>query len=239
MQMGTQPGVAGALFVGAAAAQGFPQRFVYFPTDNPIVLGLSTEPRRHQPLQPLDVAMWPHSEHGAKPVDITYSADMEREILVQHQSRFTGMDDPLDGHRGNLKLRTAALFALAGGSTTVTDLEWNLAAQVETSSRTCRRHLVHSIGNLSAEKARAAGELDAVRNEGRDARWAKGKAERIANWIHGNPPTDIGYTRKQLKGRLSGNEAKQLDAVLEVARSYGWVTHRDGHYYPGPSRPSS
>jgi hypothetical protein len=240
VQMGTQPGVAGALFTGGAAAQGFPQRFVYFATDNPVVLSLSTEPRRHERLEPLEVRMWPHQTYGRDPIEMAYGPEMEREILIQHRGRIAGEGESLDGHKGNLKLRTAALLALASGSVVVGNDSWNLAGQIETASRSVRRMLVASIGNIKQETARAAGELDAVRIEGRDSRWARGKAERLARWMsEATPSADDGFARKELKARFNTGERKRLDEIIDCARSFGWVIHRDGRYFVGPSKPSS
>jgi hypothetical protein len=234
--MGVQFGAAASLFTGQSHIQGFPQRFGYFGLRSPLVGALGPLQGSPPAVQPLGLPWWKHSEFGGKVRFLEYDDAIQQDVRDwQHAKDYgAGMGDPYDHHRMLIRLRWAGVLALMDGETKVSADVWGLSSALENSSRSQRARLVSSISTVAAEKARAAGRMDHLREQGREDSWLEGKAKRLGRIVGETGETNFAQL---MKARFSSEEKKRRQAILDYAVAMGWVIHRDGRVSAGPSAP--
>ena len=227
--MGVQYGAAANLFTGEAERLGFPQRLLYFGNDNPILASIDVDTMDESPLQPLDLPRYQHSEFTRHPQEMGVPLAIKREVRRWTLDKtVNGLSNPLDGHRMNLRLRIASLFALMEGEFHITEADWDLALRLEKASRSIRSRLLQSLGNVPIEAARQRGRLDAVRLEAQHDVWMEKRAGRIQSRLALN---DEGLSKKECGQLLRSDERKQVLVILEYGITRGWIIHRNDRYY--------
>ncbi len=163
MIVGVQPLRAGPLFEDADA--GTPQRFVWFPVDDPQAPTL-----RGTPPVPLDLPRWPEADTQfnmdnyraqqlATPVDrallrvLTIPSEAEAVVDAVAREKLRGNPDvdPLDGHRLLCQLKVAAALMRLCDRTEITSKDWKLAGIVMAVSDRTRAQVKNK---LDAERTR-------------------------------------------------------------------------------------
>jgi Bifunctional DNA primase/polymerase, N-terminal len=234
--MGVQFGAAANLFTGESERLGFPQRLLYFGLDDPKLRSIDVDTMSSAPLDRLDLPRYQASEFVRYPQEIGIPLEIQREVrLWTRDKTVDGLTNPLDGHRMNLRLRVAAILALADERFALSEADWDLALSVERTSRSTRGRLVQSLGDISLEQARQRGRLDAVRQEASADLWMEKRAARLYARL---TLANDGLSKKECAQVLrGGDERKQLTAILDYMVSQQWVDHRDGRWFPGSRRP--
>lgn len=235
--LGVQFGAAANLFTGEAAKLGFPQRLLYFGLVNPALASVDPDTMVASDAEPLDLPFWSHQEFVRKPLYLEVPAKVQREVRVWslNKDHGSGISDPLDGHQMNLQLRIAGLLALMDGRGALDEEDWAMSSTIYNASRAVRTSLITSMDWASQERTKAR-VLEAVTTaDAIDDRWLDKRAQRISRWVAGF--TDRGVSLKDIKARLDSTERPRRNEIVEYAMGRGWVIHRDGQYFPGPSQP--
>lgn len=235
--MGVQYGAAANLFTGEAERLGFPQRLLYFGNDNPILEDLDVDTMSEAPIVPLDLPRYQHSEFTRFPQEMAVPAEIKREVrLWTKEKTVHGLTNPLDGHRMNLRLRVASIFALMEGRFDIDVSDWGLALAVERTSRAIRSRLVQSLGDLSLQQARQRGRLDAMRQEASNEMFLESAALSLAKKVARSKHP---VTKRQAKDHLrSFHRRYHVDylSAIETALSRQWViSTASGDLRPGPA----
>lgn len=227
--MGVQFGVCANLFTGEAAFLGFPQRLLYFGLNNPVLRTIEPTVGDVEDAKPLDVQFWDHGEFIHNTRRIGVPADIELEVKRWTLQRNAGdLPEDLNSHQMLLCLRTAALFALIEGRGDVNEQDWWIADSVCTTSRTIRSHLVQSIGEVTVNREKQRGRLDAVRADAADWAWLDQRSDRIARHLRMD---ETGFSLKEVKSKLNPSERPRRDEILAHGIARGLIVHRDGRYF--------
>ena len=234
--MGVQYGAAANLFTGEAAALGFPQRLLYFGMRAPDLAHVDVDEMDSSPVQPLQLPFWEHSEFSRTRLELEVPANIQREVRVwsRDKDHGAGIDDPLDGHQMNLSLRVAGVLALMDGRGAISPSDWETSSQVVDNSRRVRQSLILSLGEKERLKVQARIDEAIATADALDSRGIRKQAARISAWAAKFPD---GVSMKEIKGRLDQRERQRRDDIVEYAIRLGWVIHRDGRYFAGPSMP--
>jgi hypothetical protein len=234
--MGIQLGVAGSLFTGEAASQGFPGRLLFFGMDGLARHGLEVHDR---PIAaPLPLGLPSHSHHQGKEIGVlTFPSAVRLVVRRWDLARLEEGGDVIDGHKMLLRMRTAAVLALMEGNAQVDAVHWELAGEIEKHSLWMRRRLLAGITRAAEERAHAAGRLDAHREQGHlsvtDERLAQRLGRNLAR-LKGEPAN-----RKQWRGWFKGPERADLDHIVDMAISRDWaawsVDAATGQLVTGPA----
>jgi hypothetical protein len=232
--MGVQLGVAGSLFTGEAASQGFPGRLLYFGMDNP---GPREARRRGSPAQ-LDLPYY-YPDQGKEIGTMTFPAAVEDEVSLWDYDRMVNGGDVIDGHLMLLRARNTCLLALLDRQPQPLETHWQLAAELEKHSISTRNRVLAGIRQVSTEHARAAGRMDMVRETARHDAWIEDRAQRLAHFVHGTATQPVAWRR--IKDRFNASDRKQLDQIVTYAIERNWVAHTASDtskaLEPGSSRP--
>ena len=233
--MGVQYGAAANLFTGESERLGFPQRLLYFGLDDPKLREIDVDEMSSAPLERLDLPRYNASEFVRYPQELGIPLEIQREVrLWTRDKTVDGLTNPLDGHRMNLRLRVAALFALADERFALDDSDWDLALSVERTSRSIRGRLVQSIGDVQFDAARLRGRLDAVRQEAiTDIALERGVLALGRRLLKG--PMSRDEVRNHLKSYRSRNHIRYQE-ILDVAIDRNIAVLRDdGLIAKGPT----
>lgn len=214
LTLGVQLTQAGPLFEQAGG--GTLQRFLWAPASNPF--------RDYDPPQapaPLvwHEPRWPEFTDGLRVLDVV--APVRRELWVAHVDR--DQLDPEETRSNEIRLRVAALLAIADRRTDVTEADWTDAGAVVAISRqtriAAREALAAEARRQVRSRAEARGEAEVIVDE----RVRNAAHQRIANRVLrylGKEP----LTSPQLRRKFDGTERGTLDAVLADLVDEGQVT---------------
>ena len=178
---GAQPDHTAGLLTGPEASGGTPQRIMWFPAwDLQAPEGRRPKPPPSSQLDITEIPI-PPMRDGIQVCD-TARDDIDRtaqqRLRTGHRTDPAPDDpdgDPLDSHRGILKLRVAlAIALLTRRRLEITDQDWGLAELVMQISGRTRRYCLDVIRNeadkANEAKARAEAQRDAIVEQGRDER---------------------------------------------------------------------
>ena len=159
LSVGVQPENAG--FFLSREKDGFPQRFLWLPTNDPYAPEPEINPK---PVAPMTVELPDFLTDG----DIRFVLDIPTgvadEIRYHRWQVLTGVEDvdPLDSHIKLTQLKTAAAIAILHGNTKVTDDAWKIAGQLIEVSTQVREGLRAAVADRSRRDnvARALDQAD-------------------------------------------------------------------------------
>lgn len=142
--------------------------------------------------------------------------------------------DPFQSQHKLLRAKIAALFALAGGSMTVTDSDWELAGTLLSSSQALMAQLAAehayslSVGRRATGLARA--EIELASEDMKEARYVADMADKLVAKVLGN--RDKRWGRSEIRKSFSSGQRHRFDAALDRALRDGRVMLDGGAVVP-------
>jgi len=232
--LGVQYGVAGSLFTGDVESLGFPGRFLYFGMDNPGPKLKAGEQRR---VVPLILPRYYPGDASRAIGEMVFPLEVQQEVLDWDYARSTVGGLAIDGHRMLLRLRLACLLALMDRFAQPEPLHWQLASEIEAHSLCTRSRVLAGVSEVAVRNARAAGRMDAIRENERHLSWIEERAISLAKAVHDEP-----LTARQVKDRFRKEKRQLIPEVVQYAIERDWVVYRtEGAaklLVPGESQPS-
>lgn len=210
--VGVQPENAG--FFLSREKDGFPQRFLWLPTNDP-----HAPEERPADVGPMTVVL-PHfpsdSESSRFIVDIPTSA---REEIDAHRRRVLIGDsgvDPLDGHLMLTRLKVAFALAILAGRREVTDDDWKIAADlIDVSTRVradMRRAVDDAHRRRNAGRAYDRAEQEAIIAE----RLSDESQRRVVRAITGKLKRVRRATRRELMMACHSSIRREFETVFDL-----------------------
>lgn len=233
---GVQPKVVGRLLKDEAEG-GTPQRFVWFPADDPSIPDLENGgvlPEWPGPLPPV------RQEDKNEPwsvftVGVAESVAHGIRIRRNRAARGVEKGHRLDRHRDFNRLRTAALLALLHQEREVTEEWWEVAGAIMGLSDVLRSSMLEAISAEAEETAKARGRMDALRAEGeREAvseaveRVAHVLARLVERHTTGDEKKHDSCPGNCLTRALRSSDRPLKDQALEYAVSTDLIEQVDG-----------
>lgn len=250
--MAIQAGVSKFLFDDAAG--GTPQRFLFLSAADPGAPAPKERPEHPgalswQPPRFTDPAVRQKTFRldGFLAASIGVDGAIAEELQeARHRVLSGGHQDPLDAHKGLLRLKVAALLAILGRRVDVDPEDWALAGLVTDASRKVRSSMHDLLTEEGRRKAAAGNERAAERAVVVETakRAASAELDRVAAVIgrhmhrrHSEKGGDP--CKRQCLRDAVGRDKAMLEAALGVAIEHGWVlAGDDGGYLAGESRPA-
>jgi hypothetical protein len=186
-----------------------------------------------------DVPEWPgmlkrYELHGDPVLNI--AADVVGEVRAAHLAKQQGRTvvQPLDAHRGLLRLKLAGLVAIIEGRVDVTVADWALAEDILNTSDAARATAVAAVAEQKREAENAATKRQAKRKVaevGAVAQFQEAVRQRkvvdgaraIAKKVW---KMDGAITRRELRRNSSQAQRDIFDEVLEHGEAEGWIVCR-------------
>ncbi|ORV85556.1 hypothetical protein AWC11_01650 [Mycobacterium interjectum] len=209
LSVGAQPGHTGVIFNDTTG--GTPQRFLWFPTTDPDMPATTTPDP-----EPLNTALprWKPAEDGV--VEILYGPpEIPEAIVAAHIARQRGQADALDGHAMLTRLKVAALLAIMHHRSVVSELDWELSAEVMAVSDRTREWIVNEAKKAEREKVRAKAIARAVGDEVYDSRLLDSVKRSIVRTLE----RDGEQAGNELRSRQGKRERRDMfdKAIAELA----------------------
>lgn len=204
---------------------GLPQRFLFMSGTGHHLHADAVEPPTPLVLPDLDVAMFT-ARAGTRPA-IAVPEAIRSTIVTEHVARLRRLDagEPVAGgsHRNLLRLRLAALLALAEGRSAVNDDDWELAVvPVDASDATIARGEALRAAE-AAQRARAETERAARHAVASDVAVELDRVERLAVKVTGWVRAEPGTSRRSVARRLSAASYPLLDEAIDHAIATGRI----------------
>lgn len=212
--IGVQPENAG--FFLERAKDGFPQRFLFLPTDDPQAPPpelLPPEPEPYVVELPVEaVNPYNHQTAQFKIVDVPEAA---RDEIRQHRHRVLVGDpnvNPLDGHLLLTRLKIAFALAVLDGRIDINVDDWKLADDLLIVSAATRSEMASAVADRRARENRARALADDERDEVRSDR----KVERTKASILRSLSAAAGgpVLRRDVRRRLKADIRDNFDAAV-------------------------
>lgn len=214
LSVGVQPENAG--FFLSREKDGFPQRFLWLPTNDPYAPEPVVDPL---PVNPMTVELPDFDAGGGAP---RYVLDIPTEVaddIRRHRWQvLTGVEgiDPLDSHIKLTQLKTAAAIALLHGKTKVTDEAWKIAGQLIDVSTEVRAGLRAAV----ADKSRRENTAKALDQADREAiireRLSEASQQRVALAITRKLQRVDRASRRELRGACASADRGDFDPVFDM-----------------------
>jgi len=229
LSVGVQPENAG--FFLSRTKDGFPQRFLWLPTNDPHAPEPEIDP---PPVAPMTVELPDLDTDGQTKFVLGIPTEVADEIRYHRWQVLTGVEgiDPLDSHTTLTQLKTAAAIAILHGHTKVTDDAWKIAGQLMHVSTAAREGLRAAVADKSRRDnvARALDQAD--RAAIIEARLTEDRQKRVAGTIT-RKLTRVGEaTRKELLQACDSSIRADFPTVFDLFCDKGFlVCHKrdDGH----------
>ena len=236
LTLGVQLTQAGPLFEQAGG--GTLQRFLWAPASNPF--RDYDPPRAPSPLV-WEEPQWPEFTGGLRVLDV--AAQVRKELWVAHVDR--DQLDPEETRSNEIRLRVAALLAIADRRTDVTEADWTDAGAVVAISRqtriAAREALASEARRQVRSRAEARGEAEVIVEERVRSATSVRIGNRILRYLGDQP-----MTRKSLRAKFGSRDKVELDGALADLEDQGLIvsTAIPGQGEPGtryslPERPEA
>ncbi|MFN8019837.1 MAG: hypothetical protein U0P45_17215 [Acidimicrobiales bacterium] len=187
---------------------------------------------------------------GYRRAGITVAPAVAAEVRAGHIAAQAGQDDR-PAHWRLRRLKVAALLAsLDGHGLDLTEHDWHLAGLVSAASDEVADHLRRHLDALEAQRHDRADRRHALRaarttvaaEDAAEARAMASASRSAARAVHKHAEagTCDGCPARCL-GRAVASKHRALvsvEAITAAAVDAGWITERDGRYWPGESRPA-
>lgn len=244
---GVQPDLSGVLLDDVAA--GTPQRWLWMLT--------------HDPGAPDTPPAWPGPLDWEPPVlarpVLPVAEPIQQKLREARLRQLRTGEAGTEGHRNLTRLKVGAALALLHGEAAVTDRWWHLAGLVMAASDQAKSVCLSALARVRQHRAEAQGRSDYLRTRAADQARAADESGRVeqaarAVWrlVHGHASDperrnnrrhaqDEGCTPRCLNFALRRYLPKN-DTFNEAARDHadgaGWITERNGRWFPGASAPA-
>jgi hypothetical protein len=227
LSIGVQPD--NARFFLDREKDGFPQRFLWLPTNDP-----GAPEARPEPVSPESFELPNFGSDVDTPVVMEIPDDVAADIWRHRWQVLTGADgiDPLDAHIKLAQLKTAASIAILHGSTHVTDDAWKLAGQLVDVSTGVRDGLRATVSARSRRentaKALDQADRDAIVRE----RLSDDSQKRVAQAVTRKLKRVGAATRHDLRVACDSSIRRDFPTVFDLFIDKGFVElceGSDGH----------
>lgn len=246
--IGFQPEKAAGLLGDAAG--GTPQRFLFCSAIDPSIP--DRQPEWPGPLNwcPPDAALLDqHVVHvnGYVRHHLTVDEGIVEEIRATDLARQRGEAycEELDGHAMLHRFKLAGLLAALHGGMHVGAEEWAWAEQIWRASVGVRNGIAQIVKRQSDQEEAAYVDKRANREFVAEAARRSAPAAvdnlavRIAEYVRTHATQDDGVKRRTLQRQVpSSRDSAIFQPALTRGIELGWITFRDGLYFPGDSRPA-
>lgn len=204
LSVGAQPGHCDVIFGDTTG--GTPQRFLWFNTVDPDMPAEKTPDP-----EPLNTALpvWQPDWDGV--VEIGYGPDEIAEtVIAAHLARQRGQADALDGHALLTRCKVAAVLAIMHHRSVVSELDWQLSAEVMAMSDATRDWVLEQAAQARRAKIRERAIGRAVFDETIDERHSTTVRGRILRLLAAGP-----MSRGELRRAMGKQHYREaFDAVL-------------------------
>jgi hypothetical protein len=195
--------------------QGLSGRLVFFAGEDPCVPDPHTDDIPDFPDR-LDFEVPPTLN-----IELTYDAQIVSEVRKAHWLRTTGqvIEDAVDGHQRLIRLKLSGIMALMDGRTHVSASDWELAEQIQSSSRRIRsvmmEHRRQQDRDEGHRRAEAQGYYQEVAAEAAREQRVERCKKAIVRALAKHGPMDRAGVKNKLDGELvkSGVLSDALDGL--------------------------
>jgi hypothetical protein len=220
--VGVQPENAG--FFLSQASHGFPQRFLWLPTNDP-----HAPQERPEPLKTLDVEIpsFILDKHGWRVLQIP--EEVAEEIWHHRWLVLKGAEgvDPLDAHVRLTQLKVAAAVAILHGGTGVSSDAWKIAGQLIDVSTQTRAGLAAAVA-ARTRRENTARALDAADRQAIIAdRLSEESQQRVARAITGKLKRVGSSTRRDLLMACHSSIRAEFPTVFDLFLDKGFIVQCD------------
>ncbi|MDW5609264.1 hypothetical protein [Mycolicibacterium sp. D5.8-2] len=221
LSVGAQPGHTSVIFNDATG--GTPQRFLWFPTIDPDMPATPTPDP-----EPLDTNLPSWARLSTDRVEIQYGPDeIARTVIDAHLDRQRGEAEALDGHALLSRLKVAATLAILHHRSVVSELDWQLSAEVMAVSDSTRDWIVTEAQKAARAKVRARALDRAAGEEFYDA----SRLETVKRSLVRMLDRDGEQAGGDLRRRLGKREKRELfDQAIGLLEAEGIVSARAGEH---------
>jgi hypothetical protein len=225
LSVGVQPENAG--FFLSREKDGFPQRFLWLPTNDPYAPEPELNPT---PVAPMTVKLADLAIEDAPLFSLTIPTEVANEIRYHRWQVLTGVEDvdPLDSHIKLTQLKTAAAIAFLHGRPEVTDDSWKIAGQLIEVSTQVREGLRAAVADRSRRdntaKALDQADREAIIRE----RLTEDAQRRVARAIT-NKLKRVGRAkRKDLLQACAASIRAEFPSVFDLFVDKGFLVCHEG-----------
>lgn len=221
LSVGAQPGHTSVIFNDATG--GTPQRFLWFPTIDPDMPATPTPDP--EPLN-TDLPAW--ARLSTERVEVQYGPEeIARTVIAAHLARQRGETEALDGHALLSRLKVAATLAIMHHRSVVSELDWQLSAQVMAVSDRTRDWIVAEAQKAARAKVRARAADRAAGEDFYDA----SRLDTVKRSIVRMLERDGELSEGDLRRRLGRKEKRDLfDQAIDLLEVEGLASYREGDY---------
>lgn len=215
--VGAQPGHCDVLFNDTTG--GTPQRFSWFNTVDPDMPG-----DRIDDPAPLNTALprWEPGPDGV--VEISYGTEeISETVIAAHLARQRGQADALDGHALLTRCKVAAVLAIMHHRSVVSELDWQLSAEVMAMSDRTRQWVLEQAAKAARAKVRDRAISRALGEDFYD----QSRLETVRRSVLRMLERDGEQSSGDLRRRLGKREKRELfDAAITLLERDGLVYSR-------------
>jgi hypothetical protein len=227
LSVGIQPANAASILDDHSA--GTPQRFLWFPADDPD----APDERPEQPEKwpnPL-IQIGTYRDHRTRQ-EMQVCETAQAEIDAARLSRLRGgTSEALDGHALLAQLKVAAALALLDGRrNAITEDDWRLAGMVRAISDQTRQHVIAVLERDKVKNNQARAHAEADRAIVLDNKLAEHSSQRAGQAIMrklSNVNGDGWVTRSKLRGFLTSKDRDHFGAAIDALKLSGQVEERE------------
>jgi hypothetical protein len=221
MSIGAQPGHTSVIFNDTTG--GTPQRILWFPTTDPSMPAADVADP-----EPLNTQLpdWAHTDTDIHDVfEIKYGhGEITEQIITAHLGRQRGDADALDGHAVLTRCKVAAVLAILHHRSAVSELDWQLSAEVMAVSDRTRDWIVEQARQAARAKVRDRAVARAVGDAIYDDRVLEGVKRSIVRMLD----RDGEQAGNELRSRLGKREKRDLfDQAVGLLEHDGIVERVD------------
>lgn len=226
--LGIQPGLAGSLFDEAGA--GTPQRILWASTTSPTPPP-GDRPDWPGPLERLEIPqlVWKAHERLAGYIhhEIEVPDPIRVEVAERDHHRQQHGADHLGEHQDLIQLKVAACLAILEGRLDIKSEDWQLAAEVTTTSKQVRDGLSAHLQTEAAEREAATARKLAGRQVEAVARTQEWLIVDTAKFITGKVRQKPGeYTPGGLRKTTSRKRREVFEEAFDHSVSEGWIVEK-------------
>jgi hypothetical protein len=225
LSVGVQPENAG--FFLSREKDGFPQRFLWLPTNDRYAPEPEINPA---PVAPMTVELPDLSTDGDIRFVLVIPTDVADEIRYHRWQVLTGVEDvdPLDSHVKLTQLKTSAAIAILHGATKVTDDSWKIADQLIDVSTQVREGLRAAVADKSRRENTARAHDQADREAIIEARLTDDRQQRVAKAIT-NKLKRVGRAKRiDLRRACDISIRGDFDPVFDMFVDKGFIVCCEG-----------
>lgn len=186
-----------------------------------------------EPVGPLDLPLW--GDRGFSSAVLTFPERISPMLYAQQRGVNRGEVslDPFQSQHKLLQAKIAALFALAGGSMTVTESDWELAGMLLRTSQQLMAQLSNEHRTRLSTERKASGiaraEADLAGTDWKEAQAIAALSDRIVVRVL-TSPDNAPVSRREIKKLINSRTRHRLEPALARAMADGRISFDGVHY---------